>query len=112
AALTNPGYRHLPLLDAPLVAGDARLSSGWASLLVGGYGAGLKGVFALDITDPDDFDEDSMLWEFTAADDSDMGHVTGKPIIAPIRVGEQTRWFMIVASGYGAHQLSAGAPAS
>ncbi|MEG2153529.1 MAG: PilC/PilY family type IV pilus protein [Burkholderiaceae bacterium] len=99
-ALTHPGYRHFPLLDAPLVTGDAELDGRWASLLVAGFGAGVQGLFALDITAPDAFSASQLLWQFTDADDVDMGHVTGRPILAPIRVGTGLKWFVIVTSGY------------
>lgn len=102
-ALTHPAYRHLPLLDAPLVAGDAWLGSRWATLLVGGYGAGLQGVFAVDVSDPDTVSAANFLWQFSDADDADMGNVMGRPILAPIRVGADLKWFVIVASGYNNH---------
>ena len=101
--LSHPAYRHRPLLDAPLVTGDAQLGSRWATLLVAGYGAGVQGLFALDVTDPSRLGSEQVLWEFTDADDADIGHVTGRPIIAPIRTGSGTRWFVIVASGYNNH---------
>ena len=47
----------------------------WRTVLIGGLGAGGKGYFALDITDPDrNFRSESeaagaVLWEFTDADD-------------------------------------------
>ena len=45
----------------------------WATVLVGGQGAGAKAYFALDVTDPDKLNEsdaaDVVLWEFTEADD-------------------------------------------
>lgn len=102
-ALTDPGYRHHPLLDSPLVVGDAWLGSRWASLLVAGFGAGVQGLLALDVTDPDRFGGDAMLWEFTDADDADFGHVSGKPILAPVRLGSSFKWFAIVSAGYNAH---------
>ena len=102
-ALSHPAYRHRPLLDAPLVVGDAQLASRWATLLVSGYGAGLQGLYALEVTDPSRLDAGQALWEFTDADDADMGHVTGRPILAPVRAGGATRWFVIVASGYNNH---------
>ncbi len=99
-ALTHPAYRHYPLLDGPLVSGDALLGGQWTSLLVAGFGAGLQGLFALDITDPDRFGAASLLWQFTDADDVDMGHVIGRPLLAPIRVGTELRWFVVATSGY------------
>lgn len=102
-ALTHPAYRHQPLIDAPLVAGDAWLGNRWATLLVGGYGAGLQGLFAIDVTDPDPMSADKFLWQFGDADDVDMGNVLGRPLLAPLRVGSDLKWFVIVASGYNNH---------
>ena len=51
-------------------------SKSWRTVLVGGLGAGGKGFFALDVTDPDtDFvnetsAKDAVLWEFSEADDT------------------------------------------
>jgi type IV pilus assembly protein PilY1 len=69
-------------------------------VLTGGFGAGAKGVYALDVTDPTAFAASSVLWEFTANDDPDIGHVTGKPLIAPLMLASGARWFVVVSSGY------------
>lgn len=103
--LTHPGYKHEPFADGPLVATEAYARNAWRTVLAGGYGGGARGVFALDVTDPTSFTGSNVLWEFSAADDADMGFVTGKPIIAPPRVGTSVRWFVVVTSGvnnYGA----------
>ena len=79
----NPGYSHQYLIDATPVVDDVfmRFKTGsggiesdkaWGTILVGAYGAGGKGLFALDITDPEVEEEDAaktVLWEFTNQDD-------------------------------------------
>lgn len=44
-------------------------------MLLGTLGGGGKSVFALDITDPVNFSEPDVLWEFT---DADLGYVHGQ----------------------------------
>src|SRR5690606_31066091 len=63
ANLTKPDYgrgpkQHQYLVDGPLYVGDAYLGAAadgtggtWKTILVGSYGAGAKGVFALDVSD-------------------------------------------------------------
>ncbi len=59
----------------------------WRTVLVGGLGAGGKGYFALDITDPDgsfrseDDGGDAVLWEFTDADDFHPADPDGNPLV-------------------------------
>lgn len=84
--LTNTSYSHKFFVDAPPSVADAFgiytnvsgicTTGCWRTVLASGLGAGGKGVFALDITDPDgteisglEFHEDNAsaiaLWEFT-----------------------------------------------
>ena len=69
----------------------------WRTILVGGYGAGGKGYYALDITDPA---QPKGLWEFgeggTTTDD-DMGYSFGNPIITKRPDG---KWVVLLTSGY------------
>lgn len=112
AALTSKTYasNHQAYVDGtPAVAeaqvGTAGTSSDWKTVLVSGTGAGGSGVFALDITDPTAFSASKVMWEFTRADDADLGYVVGKPYILKLRTsapGNATatyRWFAAVASG-------------
>lgn len=104
-ALPEPGYRHRPLLDATPTAAEAYINNQWHSVLVGGAGAGAQGVYALDVTDPDNFNASNVLWEFTDADHPALGNVIGQPHIVRLRVnapgtGSQTyKWVALVASG-------------
>jgi type IV pilus assembly protein PilY1 len=112
AALTNSDYnnKHQSYVDAtPTVAeaqvGSAGNSSDWKTVLVSGTGAGGAGVFALNVTNPTSFSASDAMWEFTHADDADLGYVTGRPKIVKLRTsapGAATpayRWFAMVASG-------------
>ncbi len=112
ASLTDVNYpfRHQSYVDAtPAVAeaqlGSAGTSADWATVLVSGTGAGGRGVFALDVTDPAAFGPDKVLWEFTPASDSDIGYVIGQPRIVKLRTSAPNanpatyKWFAMVAGG-------------
>lgn len=107
SALAHPGYDHRSYVDAPPVVAEADIGASspkWKTVLVSGTGAGGRGVFALDVTDPAAFTAASVMWEFTQADDADMGYVMGKPQIVKMRVSApgaapKYRWFAAVASG-------------
>ena len=112
AALTVNSYNanHQAYVDAtPVVSeaqvGSAGTASDWKTVLISGTGAGGPGVFALDVTDPAAFSASKVMWEFTKADDADMGFVVGRPRIFKMRTSAPAvspatyRWFALVASG-------------
>lgn len=103
---TSPAYVHRPYVDAPPVAAEAQLGTSWKTVLVSGVGGGARGVFALDVTNPATFAATNVLWEFSGADDPDMGYVTQAPKILRFRTAKATataaatyRWFAVVPSG-------------
>lgn len=68
--------------------------------LVGTLGRGGKGLFTLDVTDPDTFSPTEALWEsvgYGTGADIDMGHVMGRPVIGRMENGT---WAVIVGNGY------------
>ena len=71
------------------------------TVLVGGLNAGGQGVYSLNITDPDDVTEanadDIVMWEFTDADDRDLGYTYSQPAIVRLQNG---RWGAIFGNGY------------
>lgn len=81
---TEPGFVYRPYVDGELTEADVFFGSKWQTLLVGGFRGGAKGLFALDITSPENFDEDNVLWEYSevaspdAAEDDDLGHLYGR----------------------------------
>ncbi|NOY12217.1 MAG: hypothetical protein GXP51_00530 [Deltaproteobacteria bacterium] len=102
AGLTAPGYTHKYYVDGSPVVGDAYIDdvwnsnsgAAWRTVLIGTSGAGGKSIFALDVTDPDNFDSGDVMWEFT---DADLGYTFGEPVVARLANGE---WGVIFGSGY------------
>lgn len=111
AALTSPSYvnNHQAYVDASPTVSEAQVgqtgtSTDWKTVLVSGTGGGGSGVFALDVTNPAGFSDSKVMWEFTRADDPDMGYVVGRPYIVKIRTSAPSvtatyRWFAAVPSG-------------
>ena len=100
-ALTRPNYVHRYLLDGSPGFGDAWVDLGsgdaWHTLLVGTLGAGGRGLFALDITDPANFAAGDVLWEFTADDDADLGFTMNQASLVRAASGD---WVVIAGNGY------------
>lgn len=101
--LTDPNYTHQYYVDGVSSVGDAYIdldnngTKEWHTLLAGTTGAGGRAVFALDVTYPDSFGASSALWEFTNADDGDLGYTLAQPSIVRMKNGS---WAVIVANGY------------
>jgi type IV pilus assembly protein PilY1 len=108
AAYTSPDYEHQSYVDGTPAVGEARMAGGaWKTVLVSGSGGGATGVFALDVTDPAAFSADKVLWEFSGADDKDIGYLTQAPRILKFRTAAATRteaatygWFAVAPSGF------------
>ena len=96
---------HQYFVDGELLETDAYIPTprtagapAWTNLLIGTYGAGGKGVFALDVTALDNLGQPStVLTERSQLDDADMGHQFSAPEVG--RLAGQ--WFMFY--GNGAH---------
>lgn len=87
------GTDHKYILDGELSVADVYLSGGWKTVLVGTQGRGGKGVFALDVTNPNNI---TLLWEKTAADSGALGNNLGKPIITQVAAGD---WRVVFGNG-------------
>lgn len=103
--LPDLDYTHISMADATPAVGEAYINSDWKSILVSGVGGGAQGIFALDVTNPETFSKDNVLWEFTDRDSASLGNVVGTPQIVKLRVTDGTttsttyKWYAIVASG-------------
>lgn len=105
--LTDPTYNsnHRYFVDGSPYAADAYIGDDWKTVLVGTLGAGGKGVFALDVTNPASFGAPNVLWEFDEnADDADnngpdgdLGYTYGQAQIAKLNNGQ---WVAIFGNGY------------
>ncbi len=108
-------------VDDPRTAATDRK---WRTVLVGGLRNGGRGLFALDITDPDYIRTggdvttretraaQKVMWEFTNADDVDLGYTYSQPVVVPMRVAStgtaitatnvapDIQWFVVVGNGY------------
>lgn len=100
--LTKPDYNHRYYVDGTPRVGDAYLGSRWKTLLLGSTGAGGKAVFAIDVTAPNNFTADKMLWEFTH---SEMGIALAAPTL--VRVKADNKWVALVANGYNSNSQTA-----
>lgn len=111
AELANPAYVHRYYVDGLMTAGDVYYDDNWHTVLVGSTGAGGASqapsttrvghgsVFGLDISDPTHFDQDSVLWEVSGENDSDMGFALGKPVIVPIAGASGPRFVAMFGNG-------------
>ena len=100
--LSQANYQHRYYVDATPAVSDAWFNNRWNTVLVGGLRGGGKGLYALNITEPDILGSaaiaaSQVMWEFSHPD---LGHSYGEPIIAPLGNASGIEWYVIVSSGY------------
>ena len=97
--------RHQFLLDGQITVGDIydTTAAKWRTILVGMMGSGGRGLFALDITDPN---EPIALWQFTNSTDGDLGYTLGNALITKRHA--DGKWVVAFASGYNNSNSSSG----
>lgn len=88
---------HMFLNDGNAVYLDACFGSSAKSVLIGNTGRGGSAVYALDVTNLSTPGASNILWEFSAADDADMGTATGNVAISKNNAGQP---IAIFSSGY------------
>ncbi len=98
--VTKHGY----MVDGPIAVADAKVNGQWRTVLVGALGAGGKGLYALDITNPDLSSESAsggtdakILWELNADSDDDLGYTYSQPTITRFNDG---KWYVVIGNGY------------
>jgi len=110
--LTESDYGHRYYVDGSPVSADVYIdpnSSGtpsWRTILVGTLRGGGQGLYAVDVTDPVQFQNtqtaasDSVLWEFTnqtGTGDPDLGFTFSDPQVTMMNNG---KWAVILGNGY------------
>ncbi|MBL4819039.1 MAG: hypothetical protein JKY15_07435, partial [Deltaproteobacteria bacterium] len=97
-------YFHRYYVDGELSVFSAFFDGSWHTVLTGGLGAGGKGRFALDITDPDltaetesTGNDRKILWEQDGSNDPDIGDAFGQPVIARLNDGNS---YVVTGNGY------------
>lgn len=108
--LANPGYLHVYTMDGEIAASDVpnTNSGGWRTLLVAAAGAGGRSVSGLNVTDPTQFGDGSVLWELRGTNGGnavldDLGHVMGRPVIVPVAGPAGPRWVALFGNGVNSH---------
>jgi type IV pilus assembly protein PilY1 len=96
--------------DGSVIAADMKVGGAWGTYLFGAMGRGAKGVYALNVTQPQNIAESStatvVKWEFTNANDANFGHVVGRTNAKlngqPYQTGRMAngRWAAIYGNGY------------
>ena len=109
AELTRPDYVHRYFVDGSPRALDAFIevepntpTYAWRTVLVSSTGAGGRSVFALDVTEPNAFAADHVLWEFTHAE---LGTSIGQATITRLAAGH--RWVALFGNGYNGQSATA-----
>lgn len=100
AGYASPNYQHRFFVDGELTVADVYTQGAWKTVLIGTLGRGGKGVFALDITDPDNV---KFLWELSDSQIPALGNNLGKPWVAQTASGV---WKVFLGNGpnsSGAH---------
>lgn len=120
-ALSAANFQHQFFVDGSPMTGDIQMNATpWGTILVGGLGAGGRGYYALDITTQSTFATASEatlsqlpLWEFTSAQDSDLGFTFNEPALDSLsgaykqiaKVADATtasgEWRVILGNGLG-----------
>ena len=90
-------HLHQYMVDGPIYVSDAYINGEWRNILVGSLGAGGRGIYVLDVTNPDTFSASNVLFELTETQYPQLGFITGLPIIAPAK---DNRWKIFLGNGY------------
>ena len=114
----SPQYGHAFSVDATPEVGDVFYKGNWHTWLVGGLGAGGKGVYALDVTDPSRFSEANaaslVMGEWTPTSiicanlsncGENMGNTYGTPQIRRFHNG---MWGFVFGNGHSSKAGTAG----
>lgn len=101
SSLSSPEYAHKFFVDGPVVVSSTSMIPSHR-VLVGALGRGGKGVYALDVTSPQTFNESHVMWERGETPGGNMGLVLGRPLIAEARGVENA----VVVLGNGVNSAS------
>lgn len=101
ARLSERNYAHRYFVDGSPNSGDVFYGSAWHTVLVGSLGAGGRGIFALDVTNPSNFTEGNAAnlvnFEFTERNSDDIGFISGPIDIVKLNNG---KWAALFGNGY------------
>lgn len=90
----NYKEKHVFYIDGTIAVADAYFDNAWHTVLLSGLGKGGRGYFAIDITVPE---SPKLLWNYTAANNADLGYSYGIPLVTKQKDGT---WVAVLTSGY------------
>lgn len=100
---SNP-YVHSYFVDGQLTEADVQIAGTWKTILVGGMGAGGKGYFILDVTNPELSSESAntgndlkLIAESSGLGDDDQGYSYSRAAVTRLNDGN---WYVIYGNGY------------
>ena len=118
-ASRNATYEHTYYLDGELTVGSAQVDAttctdtpsedysgcNWTTILTGGGGAGFRGLFALNMTDPAYSSTGKVVFEKdgTAVDqhgDAVFGYIYDRPRIGALGTTADPAWYVFTGNGY------------
>ncbi|MGB0732459.1 MAG: pilus assembly protein [Pontibacterium sp.] len=107
---TDSKYTHKYYVDGPALVTDAFMDFNnegdeWGTILVSTLGYGGPGIFALDVTDPLNFDENDVLWDLDDGDLAELGSISGQVTITKLVNDE---WAAVFGNGYDSANNKAG----
>jgi type IV pilus assembly protein PilY1 len=97
----NYAVKHTYFVDGSPTVMDAYFGGSWHTVLVAGLNGGGRGVYALDVTDPNN---PKTLWEICSdsslctINDQDMGYTYGNPVVT--KRASDGKWVVLLTSGY------------
>ncbi|WP_221450539.1 pilus assembly protein [Pseudoteredinibacter isoporae] len=104
--LSSVSYSHIPYVDGAVTVRDVYVNGAWRSYLVGALRGGGRGIYVLDVTNPDTVTEanaeSKVIKEFTH---NDLGFTFSEPAIVRLNDG---RWAAIMGNGYNSGPNSDG----
>ncbi|MFV2057561.1 MAG: pilus assembly protein [Thiohalomonadales bacterium] len=101
--LTDPAYPHQYFVDGSPTVGDAYYNDSWHTVLTTGLNKGGQGVIGLDVTNTTNF-SNIRPWEFTDANDANMGYSYSQPAIVRMANG---KWAAIFGNGFNSSEPDA-----
>jgi type IV pilus assembly protein PilY1 len=112
--LADPAYQHRYLVDGPpqvsdVFVGPDDASGRWRTVLNESTGAGARSIFVMDVTNPvvgatGGFGPSNVWWEFSEANNVDMGHVLSYGHVAYMA---NNKWALILGNGYDSSRRQA-----
>ena len=95
--LAEPAFAPRFYVDGSPSVGDAYWGGAWRTVVVGTTGVGGKGVFALDISDPEAMSAGKVLWDIDGRTDPNLGYTVGQPVVGRLHDGQ---FYAILGNGY------------